>query len=351
MHGRLLFLLCCISGGAWADCTGGDTEKYLDFDMGTQYVPRDAPIGSVIGTANASFTYKHSSEIECRHGDLWETRLNAWPRVTGITLPPFTGLDLSKATILKTNVPGVGVVISAPGRSMTHWINVSGAHPLVPFKLSNTQALRIVDPVETRFTLIKVSNDIPMGSSQVSNSQSAVAFWSGNRRFHSVFLLATVVRSECSLAGGANTYLEVPMGEVMRRQFNGKDSHMDSKDVVIPLTNCTAGTYPTDQGWNYYQNANAHLRLEGVQGSAILDAHRGILGLTSDSTAKGVAVQVLRKDGVTPLTLGQEVSMARLSGSQMNIELKARYIQTSDSAAGPEPGKANARAAFTLTYK
>ncbi|RXU68066.1 type 1 fimbrial protein [Pseudomonas protegens] len=350
MHGRLLFLLCCISGGAWADCTGGDTESYLDFDMGTQYVPRDAPIGSVIGTANVRYSYQHSSDIVCNVGDLWEVRINGWPKVKGITLPPITGLEMSNAMISKTNVPGVGLVMTAPGRSMSKWSAVSGVSPYVPFKLSNTQPLTIVDPVITTFTLVKISNEIPMGTSAIKSSSSALGFWSGKRRFHSVFLMGTVVRSECSLES-ANTVIEVPMGEVMRRQFNGKDSHMDSKDVVIPLTNCTAGTYPTDQGWNYYQNANAHLRLEGVQGSAILDAHRGILGLTSDSTAKGVAVQVLRKDGVTPLPLGQEVSMARLSGSQMNIELKARYIQTSDSAAGPEPGKANARAAFTLTYK
>lgn len=351
MRGQVFFSLCLISVGAWGDCTGGDSSVYPDFDMGTHYVPRDAPIGSVIGTANVSYSYQHSSDITCYVGDLWEARMNSWPKVTGITLPPITGLEMGNAAIAKTNVPGVGLVMTAPGRSLSQWSVASGVHPYVPFKLSNTVSLRIVNPIITNFTLVKISDEIPMGSSAIKNSTSAVGFWSGSRRFHSVFLTGTVVRSECSLAGGANTYIEVPMGEVMRRQFNGKDSHMDSKDVVIPLTNCTAGTYPTNQGWNFYQNANAHLRLDGVQGSTIVDAERGILGLTTDSTAKGVAVQVLRKDGSTPFTLGREVSMARLSGSSMNIELKARYIQTSDSVAGPEPGKANARAAFTLTYK
>jgi len=351
MRGQLLFLLCCINSSVWADCTGGDADVYPDFDMGTHYVPRDAPIGSVIGTANVSYGYQHSSAISCHPNDTWEARASNWPKVTGISLPPITGLEMGNASIAKTNVPGVGVVMVAPGRYMSQWNTSAGVHPYVPFKLVNTSAVDIVKPVETQFTLIKISDEIPMGNSAIKNSTAAVGFWSGNRRFHSVFLTGTVVRSECSLAGGANTYIEVPMGEVMRRQFSGKDSHMDSKEVVIPLTNCTAGTYPTDQGWNFYQNANAHLRLDGAQGSAIVDAERGILGLTTDSTAKGVAVQVLRKDGVMPFTLGREVSMARLSGSSMNIELKARYIQTSDTAAGPEPGKANARAAFTLTYK
>jgi len=141
------------------------------------------------------------------------------------------------------------------------------------------------------------------------------------------------------------------MGNVMRRGFNGKNSYTDSQDVVIPLINCVAGSYPNNQGWNFYQNSNAHIRLEGVQGSKIVDAAQGVLGLTQESTAKGVAIQVLRKDGVTPLALGRDVQIARLNGTSMNIELKARYIQTSDSAAGPEPGKAEARAAFTVTYK
>lgn len=351
MRGQLLFLLCCMSGGVWADCSGGSTDIYPDFDMGTHYVPRDAPIGSVIGTANVSYSYQHSSDIVCRVGDPWETRQNPWPKVTGISLPPITGLDMSNATILKTNVPGVGLVVIAPGRSMTQWTNSGGVHPFVPFKLTSTVGQRITTPIETRFTLIKIGNEIPMGSSAIKNSTSAVGFWSGKRRLHSVFLTGTVVRSECSVAGGANAYIEVPMGDVMRRRFNGKDSYLENKDLVIPLTNCTAGTYPTNQDWNFYQNSNAHLRLDGVQGSVILDASRGILGLTTDSTAKGVAVQVLRKDGLTPFTLGQEVSMGSLSGSSMNIELKARYIQTSETASGPEPGKANARAAFTLTYK
>lgn len=351
MRAQLLFLFCCISGGAWADCSGGQTDFYPGFDMGTHYVPRDAPLGSVIGTANVSYSYQHSSTISCRVGDTWETRQNPWPKVTGISLPPITGLDMGNATILKTNVPGVGLVVIAPGRNMTRWNTTGGVAPYVPFKLTNTTATNITEPIETRFTLIKISDEIPMGSSAIKNSTSAVAFWSGSRRLHAVFLTGTVIRSECSVVGGANAYIEVPMGEVMRRQFNGKDSHMDNKDLLIALTDCTAGTYPTNQGWNFYQSSNAHLRLDGVQGSAILDANRGILGLTTDSTAKGVAVQVLHKDGLTPFTLGQDVSMGRLSGTGMNIELKARYIQTSDTAAGPEPGKANARAAFTLTYK
>jgi len=320
--------------------------------MGTHYVPRDAPIGSVIGTANVRYSYYEHGDIVCNVGDTWEARINSWPKVTGISLPPITGLEMGYASIAKTNIPGVGLVVVAPGRSLSQWSNTGGVSPYVPYELTNNTAtsITIPSPVLSDFTLVKISDDIPMGSSSLQNSTTAVSFWSNNRRFHAVFLRGTVIRSECSLAGGNNTY-EVPMGEVMRRKFNGRNSHTDSKDVVISLTNCTAGTYPTNQGWNFYQNSNAHLRLDGVQGSTILDAGRGILSLTEGSTAKGVAVQVLRKDGVTPITLGEEVSMARLSGTSMNIELKARYIQTSDSVMGPEPGSANARAAFTLTYK
>ncbi len=356
MYSRFLMLLCCASANAWADCEGGETDVYPEFDLGVQYIPRDAPIGSVIGVANQTYTHK-APTITCRPGtwlkpnpDSWEARLNSWPKVTGINLPSIPGLGAGDLTVSKTNVPGVGLIVTASGRTINNWSVTAGVYPNVPYALTN-KSLQNIYSVSTSFTLIKISDDIPMGSSSISNSTSAVGFWSGNRRFHSVFLTGTVVRSECSLAGGANANIEVPMGDVMRRDFKGKNSHLESKDIVIPLINCTAGAYPTDQGWNYYQNANAYLRMEGVQGSSVLDAGRGILGLSQDSTAKGLAVQVLRKDGVTPLMLGEDVSIAQLKDDSMNIELKARYIQTSDSKIGPEPGIANARAKFTLTYK
>lgn len=352
MRGLLFFLFWCVNSSVWAACTGGVGEIYPPFNMGTHYVPRDAAIGSVIGTANVAFSVA-VGRIDCPAGEEFRVA-ESWPVVTGLNLPQIPGVNRDSATVIRTNVPGVGLLItvpSFPGYTSANWEASEGNLPLVPFRLLSRNTLYISGSIPTNFTLIKVSDEIPMGSSAIVNTTSAVQFYIGGRRRHSIFLTGTVIRSECSLAGGANTYIEVPMGDVMRSKFGGKNSHTDSKNVVIPLTNCTAGTYPAGQGWNFYTSSFAHLRLDGAQGSRILDAAQGILGLTQDSTAKGVAVQVLRNDGVTPLTLGTEVPIDRTSNGNLNLQLKARYIQTVDSARGPQPGKADARAAFTVTYK
>ncbi len=333
---------------AFSQCTGGNGEAYLTFNIGAQYVPRDAPVGSVIGTANNTYVYRPAKPYNCGVWDPWEVRFSEnFPIVSGITLPSMES-GISNATIVKTNVPGVGLIVSS--EPMRSYNLVSGSPPYVPYKVTIPGWATDYPSVSARFTLVKISNDIPAGSSKIESPYSTINYWSDGRK-HSIFLTGTVVRSECSLAGTPQTFIEIPMGTIRRTVFKGKDSHSQSNDVLIPLTNCTPGSYPSNQGWNYYQNANAWLRLDGARGSSVVDAGRGMLGLTPESTAKGIAVQVLRNDGVTPLPLGQTVAISQLSGSSMNIELKARYIQTSDSPMGPEPGSANARAAFTVTYK
>lgn len=330
------------------DC-GGDDNVYRTFDMGVQYVPRDAPVGSIIGTANMQYVYTPNTPYLCGFGDQWEARFSdGFTTVQGVRLPQMES-GIGSATVVRTNVPGVGLVVSTeppPGFRV-----LSGTPPYIPYKGKIPGFPNEYASVPVKFTLVKISNDIPAGSSKLDNALSTINYWSKGTRHHSVFLIGTVVRSECSIEGSGQVRIDVPMGVIVRRTFRGKDSYSRSNEVLIPMTNCTPGNYPSNQGWNYYQNANAWLRLDATAGSTIINAGRGLLGLTQESTAKGVAVQVLHKDGVTAFPLGQEVAISRLSGSSMNIELKARYIQTSDSPQGPEPGSANARAAFTITYK
>lgn len=77
----------------------------------------------------------------------------------------------------------------------------------------------------------------------------------------------------------------------------------------------------------------------------------GIVGLTSDSDATGVAVQILDKTGATPVVLGIKNRLEKLQDGDMSLKMHARYIQTSDDPNGPGPGKANASLNFTLTYE
>ncbi|EIK60079.1 fimbrial protein [Pseudomonas lactis] len=343
---------CLISDITLADCKLGDGAVNQTFNIGAQHVPRDAPVGSVIGTAEMSFVYTYTNALLCTNNDTLEVRGSNWAIILGINVPLFQ-TNILKAPVVKTNIPGVGMIVSVEEPMPENRSIESGIPPYPPYKLIarlDWGKINYIRRVEFKFTLVKTDNNIPSGASEIVTNSPATYIQSGAQRSIGVFLAGTVIRSECSVAGG-HANINVPMGDVMRRNFKGKYSHLESKDFTIPLTNCVAGRYPTGQEWNYYQNSSAHIKFEGVQGSSIIEASKGILGLTQESTAKGVAVQVLRKDGITPLPIGQEVSVASLSGSNMNIELKARYIQISDSLLGPEPGKADARAAFTVTYK
>ncbi|MHC8339511.1 fimbrial protein [Pseudomonas sp. HLT2-19-2] len=325
-------------------------DDYPVFNMGSHYVPRDAPIGSVIGVASRTYQNNYAGNIWCKPGDNLTAWAN-WSAVTGVTLPaPWV-----QATVFQTNIPGVGMIVEVSWFALDGWVLVSGNFEFLPYTVRRTAASAFVKgPAVVRFTLVKTSHAVPVGITQLVNSTSAIKFTSGSKNMFSVFVTGSVTRSECSLpnsAPGGQTYINVPMGSVQRREFAGRDSYLVSKDFTIPLTSCIAGSYPTNQSWNFYQNSNVNIKLEGAGGSPIIDASRGIMGLTSDSTAKGVAVQIMRKDGVTPLQLNEDVSLAKVAGTSMNIDLKARYIQTSEGAQGPEPGVANAKAAFTVTYK
>lgn len=349
----ILIVMCtCVllSGYARADCDADFNDLYNDFSMGNQYIPRDAPIGSVIGVASKAYQFSYTQNVWCKSGD--EIRVWAnWPYVPDVTLPA----PLLQGTVFKTNIPGVGLIAQVSWLALGDWSLISGKLGFMPYSVKRTAVSAFVrGPAVVRFTLVKTSDAIPVGMTQLQNSTSAIKFTSGTKQLFSVFVTGSVTRSECSLpnsAPGGQTYITVPMGDVNRRKFSGKDSYLDSKDFTIPLTSCVAGTYPADQPWNFYQNSNVNIKFEGAGGSPIIDASRGIVGLTSESKAKGIAVQIMRKDGVTPLSLNMDVSLAQVVGTSMNIDLKARYIQTSENPIGPEPGVANARLAFTVTYK
>lgn len=339
-----------VSGVVRAACSSEIYNRFTTFDMGTHYIPRDAPIGSVIGAARQEYKYAFPGVITCKQGDEFSTWSN-WPAVTGVTLPP----SWEQATILKTNIPGVGMIVETSWFAKSGWRAVSGNFGFTPYTIERASSSVILNsPGGVNFTLVKTSNAIPAGATNLVNGTTPVRFYSADHIFFSVFVTGSVIRSECSLpssGAGGKTYIDVPMGNVQRRDFNGKDSYLRSKDFTIPLTSCVAGTFPTDQSWNFYQNSSVHIKFEGAGGSPIIDASKGIVGLTSNSTAKGVALQIMRKDGVTPMKLNENVNIAQVAGTSMNIDLKARYIQTSENPLGPEPGVANAKAAFTVTYK
>ncbi|QXH46112.1 type 1 fimbrial protein [Pseudomonas xanthosomatis] len=155
------------------------------------------------------------------------------------------------------------------------------------------------------------------------------------------FTAGSVTVAQCGLPGSPGSQISVPMGTWRTGQFRGEGSHTDARMFMVPVNACTASQNPADRHF-------AHLRLDPRNGSSVLDAQRGILGLNSDSDATGVGVQVLKAD-LTPMPLTEEVQMTRLQNGDIQIPMAARYIQVGKDT--PVGGVANASVGFTLTYK
>ncbi|WP_194792328.1 fimbrial protein [Pseudomonas sp. UFMG81] len=163
----------------------------------------------------------------------------------------------------------------------------------------------------------------------------------GGRVMEVVITSGSINVAMCGLPGAPGTQVMVPMGTWRTGQFHGEGSVTDTQTFNVPVQACQAGTDPRNQNF-------AALRLDPRNGSSVLDAQRGILGLNADSDATGVGVQVLKAD-LTPMPLTEEVEMVRMSNGDLNIPMAARYIQVGNQT--PVGGVANASVGFTLTYK
>ncbi|MBN1084366.1 fimbrial protein [Erwinia aphidicola] len=73
-----------------------------------------------------------------------------------------------------------------------------------------------------------------------------------------------------------------------------------------------------------------------------------MLGLDKSSKASGIGIQLLKEDGVTPFPLGTATLVGAVEKGDMTLNFNARYIKTSPK---PQPGSANAKASFTVSYK
>jgi type 1 fimbria pilin len=338
-------LLAGFSKAAYGGVCYFQTSEYFTsaISVGTSYVPRDAPVGSVIGVTRL-LNHHSVPGITCEANSTWETSYTTNP-VAGVTPP--SGQTHSKGAIYKTSIPGVGIIIETENFG-NGWIK-DGNFPFVPYVIRTHNGARWSGGFSVYITLVKIG-EIPMGVNRFdSNTLMKVTSNSGDHRID-YSLRGTVTRSECSVPAVAKN-ISVSMGSVTRASFGENGGRLASHDFGIPLVNCNGGTYPTGQSWNYFQGSNVNLLLEGAKGSSIIDAKNGVLGLTSDSESRGVAVQILQQDGTTPFELGVSKLIRKTSDGDMMINLKARYVQVSNSLEGPQAGTANAAVNFTVTYK
>lgn len=321
-------------------------------NLGTYHVPRDAPVGTYISPPGVHWpvTNNLGAIPQCYRKDgphnLYLSTTSSVPIYPG-TLPPVLGDDIT-GKVMQTNIPGVGVVIKLgfpynwPFATNT-WKTVGP--PVVPFEGyidHDTVGIMQMGRLNPYITLIKIG-DIPPGINQLDGRE----LWSSNMsnigKAAGHHLYATVIQSQCGLPPNPVSADPVELGDWDNTDFTGPGFTTPAVPFTITLNDCL----DDPEGGV----ATAHIRLDGAKGSTPIDAQQGIFGLTEDSTAGGVGIQMLREDGVTPVQLNQDVPLQAISPSGDTVlPFTARYYQTGASQA-VRPGSAKGALNFTITYQ
>lgn len=339
------------AGDAWCRWATTPGVLIIQRDMGTVYVPRDAPIGTVIGpTPTEVLTWPvDRRRIDCWIGPqgvgtkLYYSGKSSVPIFSG-HLPPVNGKDFN-GKVLETNIPGVGAHIQLGDPYAGRWVNAFYPYgdPVIPFDAeAYKQMLTPFNPGEHRntVTLVKIGPIAP-GPQTLDGSELFNGTITDIGKATSFGLTGTVIQAQCSITGNPVSADPVLLGEWEKSDFTGPGFSTTPVPFSIQLSSCE-----TDSSG--VTIATAHMKLEGKNGSVPVDPALGVFSLTSASSAKGVGIQVLKADGVTPMPLDAEVPVVVLSSGDMKVHFNARFYQTASTV---QAGEAKGSLDFTMTYK
>lgn len=301
-------VLAVLPDNALANCyfTNGPTSALTrTVSFGTVSVQRDAPVGTVLASANTGAYNGGVAHYGC-----------SVPFTHRYHMEMFSTVSSYGNGVYNTNIAGVGVRVR------------NYANRNLPFDTPYGGNIIVLIP-DIRVQLIKTRPGA-VGAGVLTNgrliSGSIVNQFYG--AYASLAGVNTIVPVACSVTNAA---IPVSMGNVPRSLFNGPGSMGAAVNFSIPL-NCDA-------------NTRVGLTLEGT-------AHRsgigGVLALNTSSSAVATGLGVRLFYNNAPVALRTRINVGTVaSNGPYAIPLMARYYQT-DSAV--TAGEANSTATFTLTY-
>jgi len=340
--------------------------------IGDYYVPRDLPIGGLIGTVGKDNIRvggggQEGYEISCNRnltapGPLPEfvSDLRAIAPLYSGTVPSVGGEDLTGKVFL-TSIPGVGVALRmyAPylGASTPTDFTPDGGTRIAPFRAVNrprgTADAVGVGYIQITPILIKIGN-ISAGRQSIDDRQLLEAsLMPALPKAFVVSVRGSVTSANCTLHP-ANPVSDIPvkLGEWSTDHFTGPGSTSTAVPFHINLLDC--GDNPKPGGGIAEDEmgfATAHIRLEGTAGSTVVDKDLGLFTLDSSSSARGIGIQMLRADGITPIALGEDAPVKRLvSAGPMQLDFAARFYQLPGSGT-VTGGSAKGALNFTISYQ
>ena len=338
--------LASLSAPVMAACTwaGSDwTPKQLTLTGGVVYAPRDIPVGSTLNTALTLRELSFGDALACGAPASYSTTLMG-PLATNI---PVDTMRVPANALLQTNVPGIGLAIYMTGFAAGWESPVGNPERFIPFSMNYNGSFAVGMPsAMMRYLLVK-TGDIPAGTHSINQLVARASTDRG--AIFDLNFTATVTVAGCSMPAAPGNQINVPMGTWEKRVFNGKGSTSPAQSFAITLNACIAGNnYPVNTN-GYFFNNYAAIQIDANKSSTVIDAANGILSLSSDSTAQGLAIQILRENG-TQMNLGQSLRLTRVVNGTTTVPLQARYIQTGEGPT-PQPGSANGYASFSVTYR
>jgi type 1 fimbria pilin len=335
-------------------CSWDSTPGPLDFqaDVGSVYVPRDAPVGSVIGVIEKFVQTPHPGPqgITCSNDGSVVLNFNAIPVApSDRRVHEIIGDGTPGGMIFMTNIPGVGARITLEfgfdGMADNSFVPIGGP-PIVPFNAQINRTLLspfTLNRLRSKVTLVKTGMIAP--GPQVLSRQIFDGHFSDIGKGFAYGIKGTVIQAQCTV--GANPVSEDPvrLGEWDAKDFSHSGFTTPPTSFTISLSSCIAD--PSDANRAY-----AHVRLDGANGSVPEDdGSYGVVNLSPGSTASGMGIQVLHDDGVTPVPLGTDVSFGAIDdGKDKTLAFKARFYQIKNSV-DIRPGKAEGALKFTITYQ
>lgn len=345
---------CSLALGLWttaaqAGCAFDAGGSYMTYerDMGTFWVPRDAPVGTVIARGAMDTTNNEGAVINCFWNDLDipTARLpNTAPVFSG-SLPPIDGRNVD-GYVMQTNVAGVGVyweLFDPFDGSAPNTFRPDHGRPTIPY----TGTMASAGPFNLRISrlygqawLIK-TGPIASGTQRIDGE----LFHGSIHHLGKVLeyrLRAEVNQAQCSLKADAVSADPVHLGDYKADDFKGVGTTTKPAPFHINLVDCKDASAPLPG------TANVYIELDGIDGSKPTVPAQGRFSLTSASDADGVEIQLLRGDTSNPMPLQAEVRMKPVEIGITRLDFYARYYQSSPIV---KPGSAEGALSFTVSYK
>ncbi|HDS1769042.1 type 1 fimbrial protein [Pseudomonas putida] len=353
---RLLALTLCnlmpwlVATSAQANCSwGAGSATYMTFknQKVSFSIPRDAPVGTLIGEASLYAKNDQGATLTCFY--------NAANPVTAKlpnSAPPFVGsLPLMgnknvDGMVMQTNIQGVGVAIDLgyPFNGSADNTFTPDAGTGIPYTGTMTRPTSFglpLDAIRGKASFIKIG-DIDPGPQEV-DVEVFHGFIHDLGKVMDYKVQATITRAQCSLAGNQVNPGLVNMGEYSIDDFKGVGTPLSSVPFQITLNNCVDSSAPGAK------RADIHLMLDTSQGSVPIDPTEGVFSILPGSgSADGVGIQILRSDNTTPMPLQSEQLIKELDIGQTVLHFNARYVQTE---ARVTPGVAAGALNFTVHYR